>query len=439
MSLTTDVSTIVNAAIHYAHPAAVCRRSLVFNRGVLTVTDQAGSRFFYDLTPFTGIVIAGAGKAAAGMGLAVSALFSGQRSCRGAVIAPAGSAAEMPDDITVYTGAHPFPDESSLKGGRALLNLAATAHAGDFFMFLISGGASSLFTALTPGISLSRYNTMVHALFDQGASIQEINTVRTAFSRVKGGRFAALLEHIPLLTLALSDVPGDDPAVIGSGPTVHTRPRVSARYILRKYNLINILSPEMQYRAGLHIKAAGDRPGKAAQNRFYHIIGGNHTALEGARKAAEDLGYTVLVNYTPLNCPVEKAARHFMQKITAFQTSSKHRFCYIRGGETTLTVTGTGMGGRNQELALRILKDAPSLKRIAFLTAGTDGIDGNSSAAGAIIDQTVKQRAAELELDPAGYLADNNSHAFFSKAGGLVQTGPTGTNVMDIQILLVSD
>ncbi|MBN2417387.1 DUF4147 domain-containing protein [bacterium] len=435
MGCTTDVLTIFNAAVDYVRPEAVCMRTLAWAKRRLFVTDQLGRRFQYDLSPYRRIVILGAGKAARGMAAGVASIIPSELPCTGAVISPLPGSATT-GGVRILPGAHPCPDDSSLAGGRVLLEEAARVQTDDFVIFLLSGGASSLFTALVPGIPISRYNRIIAALSAKGANIREINAVRTIFSQVKGGKFADLLGDAPVLTLAISDVPGDDPAVIGSGPTVHSRNHEQGIKILDKYRLYNRLTKEMLNRAGINALAREERAGKPPQNRYYHILAGNRTALQGAAIAAAHLGYTVSDDHKPWNCRVDHAAAFFVRKIAALQAGRQTKICLLTGGETTVRVSGNGIGGRNQELSLRVLTDAPSLDGIGFLSAGTDGIDGNSDAAGASIDASVKANALKTGLDPRQFLSENNSNGFFRKAGGLVLTGPTGTNVMDIQILL---
>jgi len=347
-------------------------------------------------------------------------------------------------NICVHEAGHPIPDENGLNGTEALLELANTADEKTLVVVLISGGGSALFVSPFQGVALEEKQETTSLLLKAGAEIHELNTVRKHISRVKGGRLAEILRPALSVSLILSDVIGDSLDVIASGPTApDSTTFADALYILVKYDLvervpksvINLLEKGLR---GL----VPDTPKKWSP--IFHkienvIIGSNRLALDAAKRSADAMGMMSEILSAEISGEAAEAGRKLAAKALAAKRhqGSDRPLCLISGGETTVTVTGTGKGGRNMELALAFAMETEGIPGITLLSAGTDGTDGPTDAAGAIVDGMTMTRAKSLELDPHEYLRNNDSYNFFLKCGGLFVTGPTGTNVMDIQIVVI--
>ena len=268
-----------------------------------------------------------------------------------------------------------------------------------------------------PGITLAKKKSITKRLLASGATIHEINTVRKHISAIKGGHLAALAAPATVIALILSDVIGDDLSVIGSGPTVlDTTTASDAAALLKRYR---ILAPPLTETPKGRV---------TAQNV---IVGSNRQSIEAAAKKARDLGYRTIVLSTTIDGETRDIARMHAAIAREMIAHGGRRVCFLSGGETTVTLRGKGLGGRNQEFVLAAAIALADTPQVTIFSGGTDGIDGPTDAAGAIAD------AATPRLDAVQFLANNDSYRFFEKAGGLVKTGPTGTNVMDVRILLV--
>jgi hydroxypyruvate reductase len=349
---------------------------------------------------------------------------------------------ELPPRLTWIPSSHPLPDERSVAAGRRALEVAAQTQADETLVVLLSGGASALMAVPADGLTLADKRTTVNALLKGGADITALNTVRKHLSAVKGGRLAAAAAG-PTACLAISDVVGDDLSVIGSGPTV---PDPSA--YRDAWGYIEQLDVRGQLPPAVlsHLKAGVDgqldetpKPGDPRLARCVtQVIGGRANAMAGAVEAAQALGYETSVILDPVVGEARTVGPVLVERARALIAERRTPLCVIASGETVVKVTGKGRGGRNQEMALaavRLLGDHGA-GDIAFASIGTDGIDGPTDAAGAFADTTTLTRARERSLDPDAYLADNNAYALFQTLGDLVMTGPTTTNVGDVQIIL---
>ena len=341
--------------------------------------------------------------------------------------------------IRVVEAGHPVPDEAGLQGAADSLELAASAGAGDLLLVLLSGGGSANWIAPVQGVSFAQKQQVTRALLRSGAPIGEINTVRKHLSRIKGGRLARAGQRAEIVTLAISDVPRDDPSAIASGPTVPDPTTLAdARAIVAKYNL----TIDDAVRVALEDAANEScKPGDAAFARaHFELIAKPRASLDAAIKLARDAGYAIIDLGADLEGEArEVAADHAKLALQARQDGK--RVAILSGGELTVTVRGNGRGGPNQEYALALaslLKDTPD---ISVLAADTDGADGGAGSAtdpaGAMIDQTTFAKMKSLGLDPQAYLANNNASAFFEATGDLLLTGPTLTNVNDVRAILV--
>lgn len=425
--------------------AAVDPRSLVLRE--LHRLDGGGD----SLAPrrFRRVVIAGAGKAAAGMGLAAEE-FLGGKIASGVLAMPRGESPSF-RVLTPVAAGHPLPDAGSERAARAVLAALAAAGEETLVLFLLSGGASALLAAPAPGISLADKRAATGSLLRAGAAIAELNAVRKHLSAVKGGRLAVAAHPAAMLTLALSDVPGDDPSVIGSGPTT-ADPSFFADALaaLDRHGLhAGFPGPALDL---LERGAAGNAPEtpKLGDPRLarseMRIIGSGATALAAAAGKADALGWPVDAAVAPVQGEAREAGRRLAAWALRAQKALAPggRRCLLSAGETTVTVRGPGRGGRSQELALAFSIAVTGRPGIELLSAGSDGRDGPTDAAGAVVDGAAVPRAAALGLDAAAFLERNDSHSFFAeldrRGGGrsLLRTGPTGTNVSDLQVILVS-
>jgi glycerate 2-kinase len=341
--------------------------------------------------------------------------------------------------IPVVEAGHPVPDAAGLAGAERMMELADAAAADDLVLVLLSGGASANLIAPASGITLENKQATTRALLRSGANIGEINCVRKHLSRIKGGRLTAHAYPAKIVTLAISDVPGDDPAVIGSGPTVPDPTSLDdARAIVDKYRLE---LPAAVTQALADAKNETPKPGdKIFAGSTYRIIARPADALAAAKARAEAAGYEGVVLGDRLQGEARDVAAEHARLARAMSTQGR-RAAILSGGELTVTLRGKGRGGPNQEydLALAIhLDGAPGISALAADSDGTDGGQGRpDDPAGAFIDPTTLARARAAGLDPAAFLADNDSTGFFNGIGDLFVPGPTFTNVTDFRAIVV--
>jgi hydroxypyruvate reductase len=341
--------------------------------------------------------------------------------------------------IRVVEAGHPVPDQAGLKAADDSLRLAAEAEAGDLLLVLLSGGGSANWIAPAEGVSFAQKQQVTRALLRSGAPIGEINTVRKHLSRIKGGRLARAGQRAGIVTLAISDVPRDDPSAIASGPTVPDPTTLAdARAIVAKYDL----SIDDAVRRALDDPANEScKPGDAAfAHARFEIIARPRQSLDAAIAIAAKAGYEIIDLGADLEGEARDVAAEHARRALAARAQGK-RVAILSGGELTVTVRGQGRGGPNQEYALALaslLKETPDISALAADTDGADGGAGSATdPAGAIIDQATFIKMKSLGLDPAAYLANNDASAFFAATGDLLLTGPTLTNVNDIRVILL--
>ena len=393
-------------------------------------------------TPFLAnpVQIVAAGKAASAMAAAVS----GHPLVVARTVIAIGThrAADMPTSVEWYAGSHPIPDAQSVAAGERALAAARSVGPHESLLLLLSGGASALMAVPLDGLLLADKQDVIQQMLLAGADIHALNTVRKHLSKIKGGRLAAACPG-STLTLAISDVVGDDLAVIGSGPAVPdpTTWRDVAT-LVRQF-----VQPSAHVQRLIDDGLAGriadtPKPDDAAMARAHgRVIASRSQALFAARARAEALGYDVVVLTEDITGEARRAALHWFDRAMRSASSAARGspVCLISAGETTVRVTGAGRGGRNQEFVLALVDDvanAPVETMIASI--GTDGIDGPTDAAGAVVDQTTRRRAEALGLNAGSYLSDNNAYDFFATLGDLVHLGRTDTNVGDLQVLLTT-
>jgi glycerate 2-kinase len=393
--------------------------------------------------PVTGAVLArwrlpllviGSGKAAARMAAGCEEVL-GAGALHGSVIVPDGGTLPS-SSISMAEAGHPLPDARGEAATRDLL-LRLDGASDEGVLCLISGGTSSLLVSPRPPVQLADKIETTKLLLACGASIGEISVVRKHLSLVKGGGLLRRMRG-EVVNLILSDVPGDDPSIIGSGPTVPDPSSFAdAAAVFERYELAGRLPRTVLDIVRRGIAGAEPetlKPGDQSARRVStRLIATNRTALEGAAVLARQRGWRVEIDPRPLEGDTTDAARRFAASLRRPGTS---RRCVLAGGETTVRVSGPGRGGRNQEFALALV-DVLEGTDIVVLSAGTDGVDGPTPAAGAFVDGTTMGRARQRGSDPARALAQNDSYTFFSQLGDLFVCGPTGTNVMDIKIAFV--
>jgi hydroxypyruvate reductase len=331
---------------------------------------------------------------------------------------------------------HPVPDERGVQGASQIAALAAEAGAGDLVLCLISGGASALLPLPVESVMLVEKQAVTRLLLASGANIHEINAVRKHISQIKGGQLARLAEPATVESLLLSDVIGDNLDVIGSGPTApDASTYADALAILDRFG-IRDRSPA-SIRRHLEQGAAGAIPETPKSTRARNtVVGSNRIALDACAERARELGYRTLVLSSQIEGETREIARMhaaIAREIAQAGRPVKPPACIITGGETTVSIKGSGLGGRNQEFALAAAIDIAGLDRTVVLSAGTDGTDGPTDAAGAIADGKTLSR----KPGAAAYLNDNDSYHYFEPLGDLIITGPTNTNVMDVRLVLI--
>lgn len=390
------------------------------------------------LVPKGRTLVVGAGKAAASMARAVEQHWPEDAPLDGLVVTRYGH--DVPcERITVVEAAHPVPDSAGEKAAALILQKVKGLGPDDLVLCLISGGGSALLSLPAEGLTLEDKQAVNKALLKSGANIAEMNCLRKHLSAIKGGRLAAAAAPAPLVSLLISDVPGDDPAVIASGPTVPDPTTVAdAQAVLEKYGITPPPNVLKHLQAG---RNESPKPGdKAFENTKTVMIATPQMALEAAAKVARDAGITPII----LGDAIEGEAREVATVLTGIARQvrrhgqpAKAPCVLLSGGETTVTLRGKGRGGRNAEFLLALTVAMDGADGIYALAADTDGIDGSEDNAGAVMKPDSIARAAMKGIDAKACLADNDGYGFFQAAGGLVVTGPTLTNVNDFRAILI--
>jgi len=434
---------IFNAALAAVDPYYAVLKATRFEHNQLQI---AGAK--YGLESYERIIVVGAGKATARMALAIETLL-GERISAGLIVVKDGHTVPLAI-IEQVEAAHPVPDEAGQTGTRRILEMVRAAGEKTLVVCLLSGGASALLVAPVDGVSLQDKQEVTSLLLKAGASIDELNAVRKHLSAVKGGRLAQAAFPAQVVTLLLSDVIGDRLDVIASGPTAPDGSTFDqARAVIAKYRL----EEKIPARISDYLKKGADRQvpetvkhGDRCLDKTHNVIvGAIGLALDAAAEKSRQLGFAAKIISAVLQGEARAAARFLAQTATTALAGLQagERSCLLCGGETTVTVSGTGKGGRNQELALAFALEIEGLEGVSMLSAGTDGSDGPTDAAGALVDGQTAARARGLGIDPLRHLENNDSYMFFreydARSGGRSHfiTGPTGTNVMDMQLLLL--
>jgi glycerate-2-kinase len=461
MSSRALAERIWRAGLDGVAPRRLIDNSVAIREDMLEVKGIAapdGVPATFDLDAYDNIYLIAFGKAAPGMAAAMIDVLE-RRLLAGVVVARPGEGGAIvrASGVRVIEAPHPQPDLRSSEAAREILSLAYAASDRDLLIVLLSGGGSAQVALPLPGITLEDKSRIARDLMLRGAGITELNIIRKHLSAVKGGRLAEAAYPTGVVTIAISDVIGDDPATIASGPFFwDSSTYEDARHILEEFELWEDAPAAIKKiiesgQAGL-IPETPKKGHPAFERVSSFVVGNNAVAIEAARREAEKLGFETQVATAPDQGEARIAAKASADRLLDLAAARKgpagdsgRPICVLSGGELTVQVRGRGRGGRNQEFALALLAELERSDRAFVLedcdwlaaSLGTDGIDGNSDAAGAWISSTNWRRSRELGLDMQAYLDDNDSYGFFSRAGGLIVTGPTGTNVMDIRLLLL--
>jgi len=431
------VRQLLRSGLTAADPVAVLSGCVSVKEGILRVASRQ-----FNLKNFQRVVCVGAGKASATMAVRIENLL-GSRLEGGVVVVKDGHG-KSTKKVQVHEASHPVPDQRSERGARFILQAVQSLGPQDLLIFLLSGGASSLIASPVRGLTLKDKQLTTSLLLRSGATINEVNTVRKHLSKIKGGQ---LLAYTPasVLALVLSDVIGDDLGTIGSGPMAPDPTSYSdAQTILRKYQVWHDIPARVRdhVRRGVAGKIPETpKPGMKMFSRVHHeIIGNNRGVLEQMAKRAKACGLRPMILTTQLQGEAGDMGRMIAavaREVHASGYPVRPPACLLWGGELTVKVTGKGNGGRAQELALAAAEGIAGLSNTFVVGFGTDGTDGPTDAAGAMVGGGTLQHAIARHLDPWRALTCHDSYSFFQQAGGHIYTGPTGTNVNDVYMLVL--
>jgi hydroxypyruvate reductase len=442
--LRRDAEAVFLAAVRRVDPYEAVKRFVHREGHRLLLGDPPGSAGDLDLDAFGRVFLVGGGKATAPMARALEDM-AGDRIAQGRINVKYGFSEPL-ERTEIVEADHPVPDQQGVDGTRAIMELLGQAGEGDLVISLISGGGSALLPRPAGRIRLEEKQAVTRKLLECGASIDEINAVRKHISGSKGGQMARAAAPAVTVNLMLSDVVGDRMDVIASGPFVPDSSTFQeAWHILDRYGLVEGLPEAVrehlaQGRDGRipDTPKAGDPAFEGVTNL---IIGSNIQALERAAREAENLGYASLILSSMIEGETRDVAKVHAavgREILKTGRPLAPPACVISGGETTVTIRGKGKGGRNQEFGLAAALEVAGLPpRIAILSGGTDGNDGPTDAAGALVDPTSVERGRTAGLEAEAHLDDNDAYPYLKATGDLLMTGPTRTNVMDVRLILV--
>lgn len=431
---------LVNKAIESADPSSKMRSRVRIDGERLKIGTHE-----LDLSEVGKIIVVGGGKASGNMAEVIEEIF-GDRITGGVVNVPKGTASEYrTGKIKLVEAGHPLPTGAGVKGAEEMISLVSDLEPHDLVVCLLSGGGSALITLPAEGISLDVLRETTQLLLKSGAMIQEVNAIRKHLSRIKGGQLTKAAHPARVITLLISDVVEDRLDTIASGPTYPDPMTFSdALAVIEKYGLIEKLPKNILN----HLKKGAEKKvpetpkprEKYFLNTFYEIIASNADAIRAAMQVGKSHGFNVSTITKTMQGEAREVGAHLATIAKDVMAASKpvsRPALLISGGETTVTVKGEGIGGRNQELVLSAAIGISGLKNATVASFSTDGIDGPTDAAGAVADSFTLERAKHLKLDPELHLERNDSYSFFKGIGDLLITGPTRTNVMDLTCLIL--
>ncbi|WP_340102644.1 glycerate kinase type-2 family protein [Rhodohalobacter sp. 8-1] len=437
MQLTEQATEIFNQTLTHVDPSKIMPETVQWNEdsGELTVEGK-----HFNIHKDQPIYVIGAGKASVSMALGIESILHG-RIKDGIVISP--DAFEGDSKIQVFVGSHPLPDKESISSSYELVSFIKKIPKNSFVINLISGGTSSLFCLPAGNLEIEEIRDIYSLLIESGADIHEINSVRKVFSAVKGGQILQHLKGKQVVDLMISDITDDEIGMIGSGPSIAQEISATEAFqILKQYKLYNsiphaarqFLASEMDK----EMKMKTYRNTKEIDRHSSFIIASASTMASKAADIAKEMGFDVTLNDKAVSGPMNQLEQSLLTQIRDLIKDNDGQKAIISFGEPTVQVTGDGLGGRNQELALRMAVSLQNIDRdLAFLSAGTDGIDGPTDVAGAVVTNETYRMALESDINPKQYLDNNDSYHFFKKAGGHIKPGPTGNNLMDLHIVLI--
>jgi len=441
-SFAEDAEGIWRAALEAVDPWRLVKESVAREGDLVRIQGQE-----FDLAAYDNAFIISFGKAASAMGESLAGILDERLTSGIAVVPDPGQRADT--RLEHIEASHPIPDSLSVEAARRVLEIATRAGQNDLLFVCISGGGSSLLALPAEGITLDKKRRLTGDLMRAGATIQELNAVRKHLSGIKGGRLARAAYPATVVTLTISDVVGDDPGTIASGPTHWDASTFAeARAVLERYELWDSASAMVRARIEEGERGLVEETLKEGDPVFERvhafIVGDNMTALRAAKREGEKRGFEpVFLSSSDSGEARRTAASYaaFLAELACSAAQLPRPLCLLAGGELTVTVKGRGKGGRNTEFVLAALYEMAKAEVEGLdwlvLSLGTDGIDGPTDAAGAWADVRTIRTAAALGLDPAAYLDDNDSYYFFKQTGNLIMTGPTGTNVMDLRVFLL--
>jgi len=437
--LLEDAKSIFFAGLDAVEPSRAVRKFLKRKGDILKIGEKV-----YDLKKIKRVFVVGVGKAGYPMAKAVEEVLQ-DRIFDGYVVVKYGYGGKL-DKIKVLESSHPIPDEAGVRAAEKIISLLKKTEENDLVVCLISGGGSAILPSPVEGITLEEKQEVTKLLLECGASIEEINAIRKHLSKIKGGQLAKLAYPSYLHTLILSDVVGDRLDTIASGPTVPDSTTFKDCWqIIKKYDLEKRLPSAVLNRFKEGLEGKVEETPKRGDPFFSKvvnlIVGSNILALKASKEKAENLGYTTLILSSFIEGETKDVAKVHVaiaKEILSSKNPVPPPACILSGGETTVKVKGKGKGGRCQEFCLASCIDLKDVKGDVFiLSAGTDGTDGPTDAAGAFCSPDTFLKAREKNINPYFFLDNNDSYNFFKKMGGLFITGPTNTNVMDLRIILV--
>lgn len=438
--LRADALSAFREALRSIDPAKLIEKRVRLDGESLRIVKEE-----INLTEIERILVVAIGKAAARMVEGLEKIF-GRRIDKGAVLSNSFPIA-IPAKYRTYECTHPISSNQNVTASEHVLRLAEDAGEKDLVVCLVSGGGSAIFARPAGDITLTDKSEAIRLLMLAGASIHELNTVRKHLSSVKGGQLLRAASPARVLSLMLSDVPGDDPTVIASGPTTpDPSTYADAWSVIERFSLQDKLSEAVLHHLHQGLNGIlGETPKPGSDDVGPHmnsVIGSNRDMLAALEEELRIRGYWTITELDPFvgearerGGEVASIAKGLVGSLPA----SSRPYALISGGETTVRVTGDGLGGRNTELALAAAIELQGAESCLILAAGTDGIDGPTDAAGAVVDGFTTLRACEVDLDPVTFLENNDSYRFFKPLGDLITTGPTGTNLMDVVVVLIGE
>lgn len=440
-----DVVQILAAAINAVDPKKAVQQHLRRSGNKLIISGINSQELSINLSDFNYIFMVAVGKASIPMAGALVGILA-EKLTSGIILSKDGlhsHEVDLPASLKLYRAAHPIPDERGVLATQQITALLKQAGVNDLVFLLVSGGASALLTSPADGLTLLDYQQLTEILLNSGANINELNTLRKHIDIVKGGGLARIAHPTRLISLILSDVIGDPIDVIASGPTTPDPTTFfQCSQIIDNYGITSRIPIRISSLLSAGIVGEVIETPKQGDAIFHRvnnfIIGNNWISAEAACEQAKQAGFNSMLLTTHLQGEARQAGQFIAaiaKQIASLNQPISRPACIVIGGETTVTVTGNGLGGRNQELALAAVCQCAGLKDVAIVTLATDGEDGPTDAAGAVVTGASLSEAAELGLTPADYLRDNDSYHFFKALGDLIISGPTNTNVNDLSFI----